>query len=37
MVKHVVKAHGGRVGVKSELGKGAAFTVLLPVAEARKP
>ena len=37
MVKHVVQAHGGRVGVKSELGKGAAFTVLLPASEARKP
>jgi two-component system phosphate regulon sensor histidine kinase PhoR len=37
MVKHVVQAHGGKVGVRSELGKGAAFTVLLPMAEARKP
>jgi two-component system phosphate regulon sensor histidine kinase PhoR len=37
MVKHVVQAHGGKVSVKSELGKGAAFTVLLPASEARKP
>jgi two-component system phosphate regulon sensor histidine kinase PhoR len=37
MVKHVVQAHGGKVGVKSELGKGAAFTVLLPASEARRP
>jgi two-component system phosphate regulon sensor histidine kinase PhoR len=37
MVKHVVGAHGGKVSVKSELGKGAAFTVLLPASEARKP
>ncbi len=37
MVKHVVEAHGGKVGVRSEVGKGAAFTVLLPVVEARKP
>lgn len=37
MVKHVVQAHGGKVGVRSELGKGAAFTVLLPASEARKP
>jgi len=37
MVKHVVQAHGGRVGVKSEIGKGAAFTVLLPASETRKP
>jgi signal transduction histidine kinase len=33
MVKHVVEAHGGRVGVKSEVGKGAAFSVFLPIAE----
>ncbi len=37
MVKHVVRAHGGRVGVRSELGKGAAFTILLPVADGRTP
>ena len=30
MVKHVVLAHGGRVGVESELGKGSTFTILLP-------
>lgn len=33
MVKHILKAHGGKVSVKSELGKGAAFTVLLPASE----
>lgn len=33
MVKHIVGAHGGRVDVDSELGKGAKFTVVLPVAE----
>jgi two-component system phosphate regulon sensor histidine kinase PhoR len=37
MVKHVVEAHGGKVSVKSELGKGAAFSVLLPVAEVPQP
>jgi two-component system phosphate regulon sensor histidine kinase PhoR len=37
MVKHVAKGHGGRVGVRSELGKGAAFTILLPSAEAIEP
>jgi two-component system phosphate regulon sensor histidine kinase PhoR len=37
MVKHVVEAHGGSVNVRSELGKGAAFTILLPASEAPKP
>lgn len=33
MVKHIASAHGGRVEVESELGKGARFTIVLPVAE----
>jgi two-component system phosphate regulon sensor histidine kinase PhoR len=33
MVKHIVSAHGGRVGVESDLGKGATFKIALPVAE----
>ena len=37
MVKHILKAHGGKVSVRSELGKGAAFTVLLPASEAPQP
>ena len=33
MVKHIVTAHGGKVGVSSEVGHGATFTIVLPVAE----
>ncbi len=31
LVKHIAEAHGGRVRVESELGKGSAFEVTLPV------
>jgi signal transduction histidine kinase len=30
-VKAIVEAHGGRVLVKSEMGKGSTFTVILPI------
>jgi two-component system phosphate regulon sensor histidine kinase PhoR len=33
MVKHIVGAHGGRIDVESEIGKGAKFTIVLPVPE----
>ncbi len=30
IVKEIVEGHGGRIGLKSELGKGSTFTVTLP-------
>ena len=31
IVKHVVEAHGGRVIVRSAVGKGSRFTLVLPM------
>ncbi len=36
IVKHVVEAHGGKVTVESELGKGSTFSVFLPILETRE-
>jgi two-component system phosphate regulon sensor histidine kinase PhoR len=32
VVKHTVEAHGGTVGVESELGRGSTFSFSIPVA-----
>jgi len=36
IVKEIVEAHGGDLKVKSELGKGSTFTVLLPKKSQRR-
>jgi two-component system, OmpR family, phosphate regulon sensor histidine kinase PhoR len=32
IVKHIVMAHQGKISVKSQIGKGTVFTILLPAA-----
>ena len=32
LVQHIVEAHGGRVDVNSQLGRGTTFTVSVPIA-----
>jgi two-component system phosphate regulon sensor histidine kinase PhoR len=36
IAKHVVRAHGGRIDVKSEPGKGSIFTIVLPIASRKE-
>jgi len=33
LVKHIIEAHGGEVGVESEPGKGSTFSVMLPITD----
>ncbi len=37
LVKHIIEAHGGRVGVESKSGQGTTFTLHLPVVRTERP
>ncbi len=37
LARRIVEAHGGRIDVRSEVGKGTQFTIRLPIAHAQPP
>ncbi len=37
LVKHIMDAHQGKISVKSELGKGSRFQLLLPISKIKEP